>query len=440
MRKNSEKTPSLELHTHTDDFYDSTLVWVCAETCAPYLKDVAQLQYALNELGYEGIALFDEDPQDREDVTSCIEIVESFSQPISQLLHKLNLDGNTVIFLSADEDAALLGTHISDFKIPFDNADVHGTIVHCNPLYTRLNHNSYGLQRETLITIAHELGHAYMGDIYDEDGDLVEAEDHHGPDEEEVEAFGREWVDLVLGNASEVEIDAVISKFKADIERLKLAIESGEIDPYRSRPNPSREWFETQSLQNDENGFLVNPDTNDIYWYHGNRHGVCGADWSYSGHRYLSSSFETAHNFINEEPITDNYRCVICEYTVQIPASQIYDARKTQDGTINPDQIEDLDYNRYDYNQDTVYELGDYKGFLEVESLHPPTPVSLGIHLSHNHLLRVTREIEYCPDCVQAEVIDHGDFRECPKCSFKIKDCDSCSGWVEVGESCPWCG
>jgi len=66
----------------------------------------------------------------------------------------------------------------------------------------------------------------------------VEIEDNHGPDEDEVEAFGREWADLVLQNAPESEIDAVISKFKADIERLKLAIESGEIDPLHKNPLP----------------------------------------------------------------------------------------------------------------------------------------------------------------------------------------------------------
>ena len=205
------------------------------------------------------------------------------------------------------------------------------------------------------------------------------------------------------------------------------------------RKNPSQEWFETQRLQNDENGYLINPDTNDIYWFHGNRYGDCGHEWSDSGHRYLTSSFESARNFINEDPSTNNYRCVVCEYTVQIPASQIYDARKTQEGTIDPSRIEDLHYVNYDYNQETVYELGNYKGFLEVEAPSPPTAANLGIHLSHNHLLHVTREIEYCPNCVQAEVTDHGDFRECPKCSFRIGECDECSGWVEVGKSCPWC-
>lgn len=434
MRKNS----TLRLHTYESEF-DDTLVWVCVEGCMAQLEDGEAILRLLGEMGEDGHLLFEESIEDREDFIECIEIVEEFSEKIAHLLEGLSLAKNTICILSAEEDSSFLGKHMVDFRLDFD-VEANAVVVYCAGLHSRLGHSQYGLKREFLITIAHELGHVYTGKVYDEDGNEVEIEDNHGPDEDEVEAFGRAWADLVLQNAPESEIYAVISKFKADIERLKLAIESGEIDSCTFRPNPSREWFETQSLQNDENGYLINPDTNDIYWYHGNRHGVCGADWSYSGHRYLSSSFETAHNFINEEPTTDNYRCVICEYTVQIPASQIYDARKTQDGTINPDQIEDLDYNRYDYNQDTVYELGDYKGFLEVESLPPPTPVSLGIHLSHNHLLRVTREIEYCPDCVQAEVIDHGDFRECPKCSFKIKDCDSCSGWVEVGESCPWCG
>ena len=88
----------------------------------------------------------------------------------------------------------------------------------------------------------------------------VEIEDNHGPDEDEVEAFGREWADLVLQNAPESEIYAVISEFKADIERLKLAIESGEIDPYTFRPNPSHEWVETQNPQNLPI-YLTNSDT-----------------------------------------------------------------------------------------------------------------------------------------------------------------------------------
>ena len=67
------------------------------------------------------------------------------------------------------------------------------------------------------------------------------------------------------------------------------------------RKNPSREWYlEPKFLRNDENGLLINPNTNDIYWFHG----MVGEpvvdyirDLKESNTLYLSSSFETAKSF-----------------------------------------------------------------------------------------------------------------------------------------------
>jgi len=254
MRKNS----TLRLHTYESGF-DDTLVWVCVEGCMAQLEDGEEILQLLNEMGEVEHLLFRESIEDREDFIECVEIMEEFSEKIAHLLEGLSLAKNTIFILSAEEDSSFLGKHIADFRLDFD-VEANAVVVYCAGLHSRLGHSRHGLKREFLITIAHELGHVYTGKVYDEDGYEVEIEDNHGPDEDEVEAFGREWADLVLQNAPESEIYAVISEFKADIERLKLAIESGEIDPYTFRPNPSHEWVETQNPQNLPI-YLTNSDT-----------------------------------------------------------------------------------------------------------------------------------------------------------------------------------
>jgi hypothetical protein len=192
------------------------------------LEDGDAILRLLGEMNEVEHLLFEESIEDREDFIECTRIVEEFSNEIAHLLEGLSLSKNTICILSAEEDSYLLGKHMVDFHLGFD-VEANAVMVYCAGLHSRLGHSQYGLKREFLITIAHELGHVYTGKVYDEDGYEVEIEGNHGPDEDEVEAFGREWADLVLQNAPESEIYAVISKFKADIERLKLAIESGEL-------------------------------------------------------------------------------------------------------------------------------------------------------------------------------------------------------------------
>lgn len=231
-RKNPKTILELHKCVFNDGLDESTLVWVCADKCIPDLKDANQICSALNEMGEDGHLLFDEDLANREVLIVCINFIELFSQKIYTLLQKLDLRDNTIIILSAEEESELLGKRITDFHIAFDDKDVHCVVVFCGNLYRNLSHSSYGVQRELLITIAHELGHAYTGEIYDEDGDLVEVEDNHGPDEDVVEKFGQTWTDFVLEGASDAQIEALILNFRSDITHLRVAVESGEIDPY----------------------------------------------------------------------------------------------------------------------------------------------------------------------------------------------------------------
>lgn len=232
----SRKNPKCVLELHkcifNEGLDESTLVWVCADTCTPELKNANQIFRALNEMGEEGHLLFDEEFANREDLIACINIIDAFSQKIYTLLQKLDLIDKTIIVLSAKEESDLLGKRISDFHIAFDDKDVHCVVVFCENLYRKMSHSTFGLQRELLITIAHELGHAHTGEIYDEDGELVEVEDNHGPDEDLVEKFGQTWADLVLGGVSDTKVDSIILKFMSEITRLRVAVESGEIDPY----------------------------------------------------------------------------------------------------------------------------------------------------------------------------------------------------------------
>lgn len=108
------------------------------------------------------------------------------------------------------------------------------------------------------------------------------------------------------------------------------------------RINPSKEWYTKPTfLKNDENGYLINPDINDIYWFHG-MVGKPTVDYIYdlkdSGTLYLSSSYETAQSFATRSftqgsnpeffESKPNVEPIIYEVLVKLPSSKIFDIRK----------------------------------------------------------------------------------------------------------------
>lgn len=103
------------------------------------------------------------------------------------------------------------------------------------------------------------------------------------------------------------------------------------------RKNPSKKWYSKPTfLKNDENGYLINPDTNDIYWYHG-MFGELGVDSirdpKMSDTLYLTSSLEVAKTFAqlnNTEffELNPNVNPLVYEVFVKLPSSMVFDIRK----------------------------------------------------------------------------------------------------------------
>ncbi len=120
--------------------------------------------------------------------------------------------------------------------------------------------------------------------------------------------------------------------------------------PFRKRENPSAEWFDTQRLQNDADGYLINPDTNDIYWYHGAPTGGLFAKnilGEVSNVLYLTSDLDTAVKFAcqwvhdDEDLLSDEFGTLdvdkyvkeagslptVLKITLKIPVQQVFDIR-----------------------------------------------------------------------------------------------------------------
>lgn len=103
---------------------------------------------------------------------------------------------------------------------------------------------------------------------------------------------------------------------------------------YVSRKNPTKEWFkDPQFLTNDESGYLVNPDTADIYWYHG----MCFSrqeikkdifDEKLSGTLYIGSSREEIGDFLwRMMQNADLDYCIVYKVAIRIPAHKLFDVR-----------------------------------------------------------------------------------------------------------------
>lgn len=151
---------------------------------------------------------------------------------------------------------------------------------------------------------------------------------------------------MLEGGSIEDELRNVYAGHLRRMPNIRVIDESGHYPVVHAsideRPNPSQEWFETQRLQNDDNGYLINPDTNSIYWYHGMWPGYYDEDFydpKESNTLYLSSCIETAkaaalanipEEYDEENEEDEDIRAYYLVYTVKvkIPENQIFDVRK----------------------------------------------------------------------------------------------------------------
>lgn len=250
--------------------------------------------------------------------------------------------------------------------------------------------------------------------------------------EESQTQYGKSWVfenevtfvskvtidpqDLVIWNPAEhewripapngIKVDASNVVALAGDVTLAVSGESSKFDflVYKEsevrgrRKNPSREWFKTQSLQNDENGFLINPDTNDIYWYHGSKYGGLG-----DGHvLYFSSDIDIARTMACQMFCYSEDDCTTTVYTAKLKAraDEIFDARYA-DSSNNAKSLAErlnlehpyyqssLDFDNFDeklgYRAQTDTDIAyaqslGFKGWLEVEDIYfDPEPCTIGL-------------------------------------------------------------
>ena len=117
-----------------------------------------------------------------------------------------------------------------------------------------------------------------------------------------------------------------------DILPKKLLFAKVNKKPKSARENPSSDWFlEPQFLKNDKDGYLINPDTNDIYWYHG----ACPSSTSdleihsekESSTLYLTSSEDVADNIAYMNQYSCELDPTIYTVTVKIHADRFFDVR-----------------------------------------------------------------------------------------------------------------
>ena len=99
------------------------------------------------------------------------------------------------------------------------------------------------------------------------------------------------------------------------------------------RNNPHKAWYLGPNyLKNNSDGYLINPDTKDIYWYHGlnysNESPIDIGSEKWSKTLYLSSSFETAEAFSVEGIDIDDSICLVYTVTIKLPTEHIFDVRK----------------------------------------------------------------------------------------------------------------
>jgi hypothetical protein len=223
-----------------------------------------------------------------------------------------------------------------------------------------------------------------------------------------VETHPEEPFDLVEWYTREGFKDmGITTRYQYPLMVLKRAIELGykESEVLGQRENPSQEWFETQSLQNDEDGYLINPDTGGTLWYHGSRYGGL-----FSGGRviYFSSDMDIARTMACQlfTYAEDEGTTVIHKAKIKVRTDEIFDARyaeSTDAARYLADRLElegpyttdTLDFDNFDekigylapeYADTSSYAqaLG-FKGWLEVESTYgDPEPCTIGLFTNNS--------------------------------------------------------
>ena len=100
------------------------------------------------------------------------------------------------------------------------------------------------------------------------------------------------------------------------------------------RKNPHKAWYLGPNyLKNNSDGYLINPDTKDIYWYHGMNYSndlpIDIGTEKFSQTLYLTSNFETAEAFaVAGVDASDDMACEIYTVAIKIPTEAIFDVRK----------------------------------------------------------------------------------------------------------------
>ena len=169
------------------------------------------------------------------------------------------------------------------------------------------------------------------------------------------------------------------------------------------RKNPHKAWYLGPNyLKNNSDGYLINPDTKDIYWYHGMNYSndlpIDIGTEKFSQTLYLTSNFETAEAFsVAGIDVSDDWTCVVYTVAIKIPTENIFDVRKAIGNPkfkefaykmFGQDLYEDLD-NYFDAASAMNYELYDFifnyarkgtlldngfVGWLETEDSVPHSP------------------------------------------------------------------
>lgn len=184
------------------------------------------------------------------------------------------------------------------------------------------------------------------------------------------------------------------------------------------RRNPDDAWWTTpEYLQNDKDGYIVNPDTGSNVWFHGDS----GQNELFrfrkeSSTLYMTSAFESASEFACEKlgPDDEDDQVVVWRLRINLQASRILDVRRALhdqgfrellirelQGSRLADALEQfddrmgnelrfrrfrrrvLDYTTYDhqmnsYFADALRRLG-YVGWVEFEGGLLPEPLSIAI-------------------------------------------------------------
>ena len=206
--------------------------------------------------------------------------------------------------------------------------------------------------------------------------------------------------------------------------------ESLKMNDYRQ--NPDEAWYRTQSLRNDEEGYLINPDTGGVRWYHGSKHGTL----AYGGDViYLTSDIDTAYAFACiDRPIFQDadWEASVYKMKIKISARNIFDVRQyAEDPRVErladvlgvwtyAGDKDQLIYHNYDVglgysggtHRGTATDLG-FKGWLETEhdkfGLGIPCSIGLFTDLGQDSYEIVDESSFDTDECLRIELASEPD-------------------------------